>query len=179
MKNATLAIFALIFLITVASASDLRKRTCTNSKRGVLGKRNPEKCPCQLAFADFTNEGGVIGGYVVYAQDECGETTVTGIFTKGITPNTTFAIVDDCGRKIQNLGNLGIEVADNSGSTKSFRQKFEFDLNCTNQGVFNVKPSDYRKRTCNSKRQDPESGGTGTHMETNDAPPGSAPIYTP
>jgi len=173
MKNATLAIFALIFMITVASAN-LQKRTCGNSKRDVLGKRTPEKCPCQLAYADFTDEGGPVGGYVVYAQDECGETTITGIFTKGISHNTTFDVVDECDRVVESLGNLGIEVADNEGSTKSFRQKFPFNLNCDKQGILNVQlsDSDYRKRTCNTKRQAP----SGKSMRKNGSPGGKAPI---
>src|SRR3954447_26769979 len=79
MKNSKIAILALALLITIfvadASASKLAKRTCSSSKRGLLGKRNPEKCPCSLAFADFHD---VFTGYVVFAQDECGDTTVTG-----------------------------------------------------------------------------------------------------
>src|SRR5688572_15767769 len=64
-----------------SSSPEKRHNTCLY-KRTVLGKRtNVKKCPCALAEAIF--DDGPVGGLVVYAQDECGSTTITGQFNKG------------------------------------------------------------------------------------------------
>jgi len=171
LKNFTPTFLVIFFLITFASA------TCSNSKRDVLGKRNPEKCNCQLAFAEFNSTGYV--GYVVFSQDECGDTTITGFYSKGFdsnSQNVTFDITDDCGNVIQSLGSMGVKFT-GDGGTKPFRNKFDFDLNCTKSGVLNTKSAYYKhKRNCHYyKRQDPGSGGA--HMAVNNDPATSAPLY--
>jgi hypothetical protein len=144
---------ALFFFIAVSSASpSLEKRTNTcpqQYKRNVLGKRtNVEKCPCALASATFDDEKVV--GYVILAQDECGSTTVTGLFSKGLDDpqknNYTFAIADDCGQIVKDLGTLGSTFA--NGGTKPFAQKFDnFNLNCDKSGIFFLKSARLSKRT--------------------------------
>jgi len=169
LKNFTPTFLVIFFLITIASA------TCSNSKRNVLGKRTPEKCNCQLAFTEFDSKGYY--GYVVLSQDECGDTTFTGFFSRGFDSNKnyTFETIDDCGNVTHELGDLGIEF-DNSGGTKPFRQKFGFDLNCTKKGILNTPSAYYKKRNCHyNKRQTPGNGGAG--MQISGDPSATAPVY--
>jgi hypothetical protein len=58
-----------------------------------------------------------------FAQDECGDTTITGFWSKGFDPsyqNYTFDIIDDCGNVLHSLGNMGVQV-NNDGSTEPFK----------------------------------------------------------
>jgi len=153
-KFTSLAFLAvvLLFFITVSSSEPLlEKRTnvCAQKyKRSVLGKRTEvEKCPCALASATFEDKAV---GYVILAQDECGFTTVTGFFSKGLDDpqknNYTFAIANDCGDIIEELGTLGATFVD--GGTKPFSQKFDnFNLNCDKSGILFLKSAKLSKRT--------------------------------
>ncbi|CAI2183248.1 7395_t:CDS:2 [Funneliformis geosporum] len=146
--------------------STLEKRTSCLSKRGVLGKRTDSKCPCALAEAVFE---GAVGGLTVYAQDECGFTTVTGLFSKGFqdtNKNFTFQVVDDCGTVLQDLTE-GLKVQPSGdGGTKSFRNLFEnFSLNCGNTGIL-VPQNGLTKRTCSRKLK--KRQGSGAYMRINE-----------
>ncbi|CAB4425511.1 unnamed protein product [Rhizophagus irregularis] len=158
----------LLFFIAVSSAEPFfNKRTnvCPQQyKRDILGKRtNVKKCPCALASATFE---GKATGYVVLAQDECGSTTITGFFSKGLDDpqqnNYTFAIADDCGKIIEKLGTLDAVFAD--GGTKPFSQKFDnFNLNCDKSGILLLKSAKLSKRTY-CQNQNYKRAGTNAFM---------------
>jgi len=149
---------ALLFLIAVSSASlsdtsddglEKRNNGCSQSsyKRNVLGKRNNVKrCPCTLASSTFE---GKATGFVIYSQDECGSTTITGFFSKGLDDpqqnNYTFAIADDCGNITNKLGTLDATFVD--GGTKPFAQKFDnINLDCDQNGILLQKSAKSYKR---------------------------------
>ncbi|GBC00303.1 hypothetical protein RclHR1_03800019 [Rhizophagus clarus] len=150
----------LLFFIAVSSAEPepeplfgKRNNVCPQQyKRDVLGKRNNvKKCPCQLASATF--DDSKVTGFVILAQDECGSTTVTGFFSRGLNDpqqnNYTFAIADDCGNKVKDLGTLGASFV--NGGTKPFAEKFDnFNLNCDKSGILFLKSAKLSKRTYNS-----------------------------
>uniref|UniRef100_A0A1D1YP21 Uncharacterized protein n=1 Tax=Anthurium amnicola TaxID=1678845 RepID=A0A1D1YP21_9ARAE len=173
---------ALLFLITISSVS--AHNTCSKEsyyKRNVLGKRtNDKKCPCALAKAIFDDK---VVGLVVLTQDECGETTNTGFFSKGLDDpqknNFTFAITDDCGKVLHNLGTLDAVFAD--GGTKVFSKKFDFNLNCDKDGILLQKSAKYSKRTNECKKtyykRQATDGTTKFSIESNGDPYSSADIF--
>ena len=169
MKNfISLALLAFILLSLVAVSTPLptddetalNKRTSCLYKRNVLGKRtNVKKCPCALAESvfdpdysdDYQVSEGPVKGLVVFSQDECGSTTVTGFFSKGFedkNSNYTFQIVNDCGEVIRDL-TKGLNVSlSNDDGTKAFTNKFDdFNLNCDNEGILYA-PNKLPKRNC-------------------------------
>lgn len=172
-KFISLAFFAYILLSLIAVSAALQtdeqtleKRTGCLTKRG-LGKRTDKKCPCALAEAVFD---GLVGGLTVYAQDECGFTTVTGLFSKGFQDagkNYTFQVVDECGEVLQDLTS-GLNVQPSpDGGTKSFRNLFEnFNLNCDNTGILAPRGG-LRKRTCPNKMMKRQGGGS--YMRINES----------
>ncbi|RIA86577.1 hypothetical protein C1645_779453 [Glomus cerebriforme] len=153
----TFLVVVLLFFITVSSADDkLDKRTnvCPQQyKRDVLGKRwDVKKCPCALASAPFD---GKATGLVVLAQDECGTTTFTGFFSKGLDDpqqnNFTFAIADDCDNIVHNLGTL--DATFTNGGTKPFTQKFNnINLNCDKNGILLLPTAKLSKRNYCQKK---------------------------
>ncbi len=110
-------------------------------------------CPCALAKSVFDESSdGPVKGLVVYAQDECGHTTITGIFSKGFedtSKNYRFKIVDSCGTVVHDLTS-GLNVRfDNFGGTKVFRNKFRnINLNCNRKGILSIKPKPLINHTC-------------------------------
>ncbi|CAG8502758.1 7771_t:CDS:1 [Funneliformis mosseae] len=182
MKSLTILAFILLSIIAVSSAlpshnDQLEKRTypCLH-KRNVLGKRTEERrCPCALAESIFDGTSGPVKGLMVYAQDECGSTTITGLFSSGFedtTKNYTFSIVDFCGKVIRDLtDDLNIEFSE--GGSKAFKSKVDFNLNCDKEGILfteNSKPG-LNKRTCNafSKRQADPNKPPNVFMRINEA----------
>jgi len=142
--------YVLLYLIAVSTALPtddeltLNKRNSYLYKRNVLGKRKKDKvCHCALAEAIFS--GGPVKGLVIYAQDESGDTTVTGQFSKGFKDKSkyySFLITDDSGVVIRDLtSGLNVQFTDDEG-TEPFRHKFnDFNLNCDNDGILFTKSS--------------------------------------
>ncbi|CAI2170968.1 10770_t:CDS:1 [Funneliformis geosporum] len=164
-------IFVLLVFFTAVSTAlttrndlsihKLEKRTTCpyNSKRSVLIERNEDKqCSCSMAEAIFSNK---LQGLFFFAQDECGSTTIAGLFSSGFevfnsTSNITFEIIDSCNRTLYDLTD-GLNVQFNyNGSTKPFRYTFdEINLDCDKDGILfpQVGKSHYNKRTCDSLRR--------------------------
>ncbi len=149
MKNfITLAFLShvLLTLIVVSAIlpSDAKPLVQNLFKRSVLDKRTDvEKCPCTLARSLFDSgvSEGPAKGLVIFAQDECGSTTITGLFSKGFEDTSKdyiFKIVDKCGDVIYDLTQgLCVEL-NNEGGTKFFSHKFDdINLNCNSDGILN------------------------------------------
>ncbi|CAG8557381.1 2010_t:CDS:2 [Diversispora eburnea] len=64
-----------------------------------------DTCPCTVATSSFC--GPIVWGEVVFAQDECGKTIATGLFSDGLVdPEKNcydYLIVDKCGKVLYNL----------------------------------------------------------------------------
>ncbi|CAG8457729.1 3632_t:CDS:1 [Funneliformis mosseae] len=164
-------IFVLLIFFTAVSTAlttrnDLsvhkieKRTTCAyNSKRNVLIERNEDKqCSCSLAESIFSNK---LKGFFFFAQDECGSTTIAGLFSSGFevfnsTENITFEIVDSCNRTLYDI-TYGLNVQFNDdGSTDPFRYTFdEINLDCDDDGILfpQVGKSHYNKRTCDGLRR--------------------------
>jgi hypothetical protein len=71
---------------------------------------------------------------------------------------------------------LGVEIK-KDGGTKPFRQKFDFDLNCTKKGILNTKSAHYKRYSCYKNHYKRQSGGA--EMQVNGDPSASAGIYPP
>src|SRR6266498_4127447 len=170
-----LACILLSLITTLEALPSVEKRTNTcKYKRNVLGKRtNVKKCPCTLAETVFDD---AVKGIVVYAQDECGSTTITGQFSKGFedpSKNYTFLIVDKCGYVIRDLTHdLAVPFSGDGGS-KAFNTKiYDLNLNCDENGILNKQPySTYsNKRTCNTHKYSKRDPGDvfPTYMRINE-----------
>ncbi|CAI2176825.1 6753_t:CDS:2 [Funneliformis geosporum] len=162
-----ITLIALVYKSALPSQnSQLDKRTnhCLH-KRDVLGKRtNTRVCSCALAESVFDGTSGPVNGIIIYAQDECGSTTITGLFSSGFedtSQNYTFKIVDNCGKVLRDVTkDLNIQFSE--GGSKAFKSKVDdINLNCAKDGILLTKNSrsGLTKRTCDtfSKRQAPQA----------------------
>lgn len=115
-------------------------------------KRAYCKCSCTVAKALFNDQtAGPIRGLTFFTQDECGKTTVSGLFHKGFNPKKkqTFKILDSCGRVIRDLtSDLNVQVRDDGGS-EFFSHAFDFSLDCGHKGIL-FPPT----KPCYTKRSD-------------------------
>ncbi|CAI2173704.1 19585_t:CDS:1 [Funneliformis geosporum] len=135
---AFLACTLLLFLTTVSADNEptfLHKRHVCLVMRNVLGKRTLDiDCPCVIAEAIFDDK---IKGHIVFAQDECGDIKIAGLFTKGLDNKPcTFKIVDECG-VVHDLTSTLKVIPTKDGGSKTFKMKYNFfNLNCDNEGIF-------------------------------------------
>ncbi|CAG8743232.1 5176_t:CDS:1, partial [Funneliformis caledonium] len=178
-------LFAFIAFTTAISIKDesikLEKRnSCSsNSKRNLLGKRNEEdkSCPCTIAESIFYTE---FRGFTFYSQDECGSTTIAGMFSRGFetlnsTNNITFEIVDSCNRTLYDLTEgLNVQINDD-GSTDPYLYTFdEITLDCFEDGILFPQVGKYSKRTCGSNQR--RDGDNSMVVKQNDDIQASAKI---
>ncbi|CAI2176847.1 3464_t:CDS:1 [Funneliformis geosporum] len=134
-----------------------RTKTCPSvSKRNTLNKRYEDTiCKCSLAESIFSSS---IKGLFFFSQDECGSTTISGMFSHGFevfnTSCITFEIVDSYNRTLYDLTD-GLNVQfNNDGSTDPFAHTFhEINLDCFENGIL------FPQVGKNSKRQ--ETGDSG------------------
>ncbi|CAG8566046.1 6734_t:CDS:1 [Funneliformis caledonium] len=174
MAKLQLTIFVICFiLVTVTTAIsikaetvNLEKRTVTcpyNSKRNILSKRNEDKvCKCTIAESTFSSS---FSGFSFYSQDECGRTTIAGMFSRGFeifnsTDDIRFEIVDSCNRTLHDLTD-GLNVQfNNDGSTDPFIHTFdEINLDCFEDGILFPQIGKNNKRSCdgNQRRDSPNA----------------------
>ncbi|RHZ83147.1 hypothetical protein Glove_99g121 [Diversispora epigaea] len=97
---------------------------------------NNDTCPCTVATATFTDK---VTGIVVFAQDPCGSTLVTGLFSDGLVdPDKncySFRIVDKCGKLLNDLTSaLNVKFRNNGTFPFSVRID-DLNLNCDSDGV--------------------------------------------
>jgi len=146
MKKFYLNLFVLLTLIAVLAATfDKQKNNCHFYKRNALNKRTKaKKCSCTLAEAIFIPKvNGVLKGLIVFAQDEYGHTTITGLFSKGfkdltddICKTIKFEIIDDCDNVIYDI-TKGLNVQfTGDGDTEPFRHRFhDINLDCNDNDI--------------------------------------------
>ncbi|CAG8508779.1 4017_t:CDS:1 [Gigaspora rosea] len=118
--------------------TEKEKKSCPNKKHSPLETRTHDKiCPCTLATSKFK---GKVNGVIVYAQDECGTTTVVGFFGNGFKKDKKyeFKITDDCGKVLRDMtDDLNVTFVD--GGTEPFSAKlYDVNLNCDKHGVLNA-----------------------------------------
>jgi hypothetical protein len=149
--NTLLLSLVLLSLITISSASPNGGELLTET----FEKRN--QCPCSFAIANFSE--GSVRGVATFSQDEKGDTEVAGIFSRGFNDTNAkygFQIVDSCHNVLFDLSE-GLNLQpDGFGATKSFRHKFNNNIDCDDNG-FLTKKFHYSKRHCSSKlrKRDP------------------------
>ncbi|CAG8450258.1 11772_t:CDS:1 [Funneliformis caledonium] len=137
--------YTLLFLTVVSADNEptfLNKRSFCVVKRNVLGKRTLDiDCPCATAEAIFDEK---IKGHIVFAQDECGDVKIAGLFTKGLNNKPcTFKIVDECG-VVHDLTSTLKVIPTKDGGSKPFKKKYtNFNLNCDYEGIFIPRTCDY------------------------------------
>ncbi|RHZ63688.1 hypothetical protein Glove_328g65 [Diversispora epigaea] len=112
--------------------------TCKYSKRSAeLFQRyaHTKTCPCTDATARFTSN---VVGEIVFSQNNCGSTLVTGLFSDGLNPlkNTYFYyIVDLCGNILYDL-TPALCVSYRKDGTWPFLVKLNnLNLDCNSKGV--------------------------------------------
>ncbi|GBB93228.1 hypothetical protein RclHR1_21340002 [Rhizophagus clarus] len=152
MNKLTLLIHVFLFLITVSAALPANDKLTE-----IFYKRN--QCTCTTAYANFNSSpsSGPFRGFIAFAQDETGCTTIFGAFNEGFDQKCTydFLIQDECGKIEFNITNeLDVQVT-NDGGTRAFSHKFDYiNLDCHSNGILLAK--------CNSgpynKRQSFRSG---------------------
>ncbi|CAG8527304.1 6539_t:CDS:1 [Funneliformis mosseae] len=158
MANLQFTIFVVLFIFIAAisikaETVELEKRTDSspnNSKRNELSKRNEDKvCKCTIAEAIFDSS---FKGLFFFSQDECGSTTIAGMFSRGFetldsTDDISFEIVDNSNRTLHDLTDgLNVQFCDD-GSTKPFTHTFpEINLDCNKDGIFVPEVGKYSKR---------------------------------
>ncbi|CAI2181867.1 2728_t:CDS:1 [Funneliformis geosporum] len=167
MAKLQMSTFFILFMLVVSTTAmsikddivNLEKRTlCSNSKRNILSKRNDEVCKCTIAESVFSTE---FRGFSFYSQDECGQTTIAGMFSRGFetlndTSDIYFQIVDSCDRLLYDLTEgLNVQI-NNDGSTDPFLYTFsEINLDCFDDGILFPQVGKNSKRNCNlNRRQD-------------------------
>jgi len=164
MNKLHLTFFVLSLLIAVSAAlsidhepsvhSYVKRNNCPFVKRDILSKRNVKKCHCTLARSIFVpKKTGPIKGLVIYAQDECGSTTITGLFSRGFknVKSVKVFIVDSCDRILYNVTKELDITPTNYGDTEPFSHKFdEINLDCGNDGILfpQTGKSPLNKRNC-------------------------------
>jgi len=174
----TYTIFFVLFALLIAEPTVQtfsKRNNCPFDKRNdVLGRRtNFKKCSCSVARSVFDGQlsEGPMRGFVMYGQDECGHTTISGIYFVGFIKGHKydFLLVDGCGNTLHDITNdLDVQL-NNSGGTKPFAHKFtNINLDCDDNGLLNIKTNKktpLNKRTCKriSKRE-PDSA----YMRIND-----------
>ncbi|RIA85945.1 hypothetical protein C1645_741207 [Glomus cerebriforme] len=148
----------------------------------LVNKRN-QKCPCATAIADFNkNDRSKLGGLVMYFQDEVGETSVTGYFSRGFQDkNKTsyeFLIKDDCGNTVHDLSSQWrehLELSQVRDSTNTFHFKNNnFNLNCDSHGILLVHTKVLNKRNSCVRLNKRDGYGTSTVIMHNGAGLGAA-----
>ncbi|CAI2164555.1 3717_t:CDS:1 [Funneliformis geosporum] len=168
---AKLHLFVVLSLMSVAASAlsiyddqvgHFEKRTddvyvCPEIARNVLSKRNNvEQCQTTIAEAIFQD---VFEGFFFFAQDECGSTTIVGMFSHGFeifnndTSDVKFQILDSCNRTIYDLTDeLNVQI-NNDGSTDPFSYTFEeINLDCYDDGI--LFPTDsLSKRNCEGNQR--------------------------
>ncbi|CAG8719333.1 17474_t:CDS:2 [Dentiscutata erythropus] len=131
-----------------------------NDKPSLLKRTYDKKCPCVLATSNFN---GKVKGLVVYSQDECGATTVVGIFKSGFKKGHRydFLITDDCGNPIRNM-TADLHVNFVNGGTAPFHAKLlDVSLNCDKYGILRAHtskpkpPADYNSTVPYKRNNDP------------------------
>ncbi|RHZ88251.1 hypothetical protein Glove_24g49 [Diversispora epigaea] len=166
-------IFALkIVIVSMILSAVAKKRNCNydeNKKRSLeLSERRDyltnDTCPCTVATAVFL---GTFVGEVVFAQDPCGSTLVTGLFSDGFDPENNwygFLIVDACGNLLYNLTSaLDIEFRKNGTFPFSARLD-DLNLDCDSDGVLLAECDDskhhkhYHKRATGANLEVQENG---------------------
>ncbi|CAG8503309.1 5031_t:CDS:1 [Funneliformis mosseae] len=139
-----------------------KRSTCVFKRDGVTKRTTVKRCPSTLANAIFDPEwsktekvsDGPIKGLVVFAQDECGRTTVTGYFSKGFnsTKKYKYLIIDNCEEVVWDMTKgLNIRITD-EGSTRAFSHTYDkVNLDCDMNGIL-MKEAERSeplfKRTC-------------------------------
>lgn len=158
----TLSIVILSIILSVdAHCHDksYNKRSTELFKRHDYEKN--DTCPCTVATATFNS---TVVGIVTFAQDECGSTLVTGLFSDGLVdPEKNcydFLVVDKCGKLLYNLTSA-LDVKFRNDGTLPFSTRLDdLNLNCDSDGVL-LAESDkkrYVKRDTGSDLQINQNG---------------------
>ncbi|CAG8622726.1 2829_t:CDS:1, partial [Diversispora eburnea] len=129
-----------------------------------LFKRTHEKndtCPCTVATASFC--GPVVWGEVVFAQDECGKTIATGIFSDGLVdPEKNcydYLIVDKCDKVLYNLTKaISPKYRKNGTWPFSSGRLSDLNLNCNEDGILLASCDNCTDTDKHHKRQDTQDG---------------------
>ncbi|CAG8749965.1 11660_t:CDS:1, partial [Funneliformis mosseae] len=129
----------------------------------ILSKRNEDKvCKCTIAESTFSSS---FSGFSFFSQDECGRTTIAGMFSRGFeifnsTNDIRFEIVDSCNRTLHDLTD-GLNVQfNNDGSTDPFIHTFDqINLDCFEDGILFPQVAKNSKRSCggNQRRDGPNA----------------------
>ncbi|CAG8729814.1 2883_t:CDS:1 [Acaulospora morrowiae] len=141
-NKVTLFTLALILFAAIVLSS-VEAHECPYSKRSnvPLNKRNetkPEKCPCSLGQAIFEKN---VTGISVFAQNECGVTSITGFLTGLKEPSKNvynFFITDRCGKIITNLTDVLNAKISADGVTQFTAKDKDLNLDCDKDGIFNL-----------------------------------------
>ncbi|RHZ83230.1 hypothetical protein Glove_99g119 [Diversispora epigaea] len=131
----TLSIVILSIILTAfAHEVSFKKRSPELLKRTDYEKN--DTCPCTVATSTFNS---TVIGEVVFAQDTCGSTLVTGLFSDGlVNPEKncyTFLVVNKCGKLLYNLTSV-LDVKFRKNGTFPFSTRLDdLNLNCDSNGV--------------------------------------------
>ncbi|CAI2164242.1 7001_t:CDS:1 [Funneliformis geosporum] len=139
-----------------------KRNTCVFKRNGVMKRTMSKKCPFTLVNAIFDTKwsktekvsDGPVKGLVVFAQDECGRTTVTGYFSHGFdsTKKYKFLIIDNCEDVVRDM-TKGLNVKINhDGSVKAFSHTYDdMNLDCNEEGILMTEAESSKsllKRNC-------------------------------
>ncbi|CAB4474546.1 hypothetical protein RhiirA5_430814 [Rhizophagus irregularis] len=156
--------FKTLFVILIFLAGLSSALPANNELVNTLIKRN--ECSCNVFFAEFggehdskrsTGSNGAVG-FMIFSQNEQGETNIAGIFKSGFTnviKCPKIVIKDHCGRELFDLSELNVQPTSDSG-TKSFRKVFkDLNINCGPDSIF----AKNEKSCDNGKYQKRQGGG--------------------
>lgn len=140
MSTSFFILFAILFLFTSSGVY---------SKRNILKRQSGCMCQCTVATATFND---AVTGIIVFSQDTCGSTLVSGLFSQGLNDpdknRYAFLIVDPCGNVLRNLTS-DLNVSYSMNGTLPFETRPDnFNLDCDSSGV--LVAGKYCKSTSNS-----------------------------
>ncbi|RHZ76283.1 hypothetical protein Glove_199g187 [Diversispora epigaea] len=129
---------SIVILATILSAAAFDSECHYLKRSPELFKRHEtnDTCPCTVATAVFNS---TVIGEVVFAQDPCGSTLVTGLFGDGLVdPETNcyeYLVVDQCGKLLYNLTSA-LNVTYRKDGTLPFSTVLhDLNLNCDPDGI--------------------------------------------
>lgn len=162
---ALILFFAAIAVVSV-EATDGCKRKRDYSP--LVERTDKKQCPCALAQATFDK---TVCGISVFAQNELGQTTITGYLTGLVDPhkNQYAFLIESCGKIIANLTNVLNATISEAGVAKFTALDKDLNLNCNANGILNLvcnstttttKPYSSYKRQNGSNMQINQNGGS-------------------